>query len=214
MIIYLLCFFFFFFQAEDGIRDAQESRGLGDVYKRQVLDALELAVGCCCRGNSANLRMLNYPGRPASSEPQSRHGEHIDFGTFTINYTTGPGLQVMHQDEWWDVPVTPPSSAALFFGLLTQVRSNHRVPAALHRVIDAGHEADGEVAQRHTATLFVVPRHVDMAIEPAVMTAQEQRYPNGLKVGNLIPGFAASFPKSWWLDADVSNYPLLSLIHI
>ena len=25
----------FFFQAEDGRRDAQESRGLGDVYKRQ-----------------------------------------------------------------------------------------------------------------------------------------------------------------------------------
>ena len=36
----MYCFFidvvFFFFQAEDGIRDAQESRGLGDVYKRQV----------------------------------------------------------------------------------------------------------------------------------------------------------------------------------
>ena len=33
----LACVFvlFFFFQAEDGIRDAQESRGLGDVYKRQ-----------------------------------------------------------------------------------------------------------------------------------------------------------------------------------
>ena len=29
----------FFFQAEDGIRDAQESRGLGDVYKRQALHA-------------------------------------------------------------------------------------------------------------------------------------------------------------------------------
>ena len=28
----------FVFQAEDGIRDAQESRGLGDVYKRQALD--------------------------------------------------------------------------------------------------------------------------------------------------------------------------------
>ena len=27
----------FFFQAEDGIRDAQESRGHGDVYKRQDL---------------------------------------------------------------------------------------------------------------------------------------------------------------------------------
>ena len=29
--------FFFFFQAEDGIRDRSPSRGLGDVYKRQVL---------------------------------------------------------------------------------------------------------------------------------------------------------------------------------
>ena len=37
-----LCFFFFvivfFFQAEDGIRDLVRSRGLGDVYKRQVVD--------------------------------------------------------------------------------------------------------------------------------------------------------------------------------
>ena len=31
-------FVFFFFQAEDGIRDAQESRGLGDVYKRQFMN--------------------------------------------------------------------------------------------------------------------------------------------------------------------------------
>ena len=30
-------FFFFFFQAEDGIRDFCLSRGLGDVYKRQVI---------------------------------------------------------------------------------------------------------------------------------------------------------------------------------
>ena len=28
--------FFFFFQAEDGIRDLVRSRGLGDVYKRQI----------------------------------------------------------------------------------------------------------------------------------------------------------------------------------
>ena len=29
---------FFFFQAEDGIRDLVRSRGLGDVYKRQDMD--------------------------------------------------------------------------------------------------------------------------------------------------------------------------------
>ena len=35
--------FGFFFQAEDGIRDAQESRGLGDVYKRQGLGSSPFA---------------------------------------------------------------------------------------------------------------------------------------------------------------------------
>ena len=30
---------FFFFQAEDGIRDLVRSRGLGDVYKRQAIGA-------------------------------------------------------------------------------------------------------------------------------------------------------------------------------
>eukprot|EP00825_Cyclidium_porcatum_P047894 TRINITY_DN7872_c0_g1_i3.p1 TRINITY_DN7872_c0_g1~~TRINITY_DN7872_c0_g1_i3.p1 ORF type:complete len:181 (-),score=34.27 TRINITY_DN7872_c0_g1_i3:150-692(-) len=34
-----ICFFFFFFQAEDGIRDHAQSRGLGDVYKRQGINA-------------------------------------------------------------------------------------------------------------------------------------------------------------------------------
>ena len=34
----VVCKFFFFFQAEDGIRDLVRSRGLGDVYKRQLVD--------------------------------------------------------------------------------------------------------------------------------------------------------------------------------
>ena len=33
-----LCVAVFFFQAEDGIRDLVRSRGLGDVYKRQLTD--------------------------------------------------------------------------------------------------------------------------------------------------------------------------------
>ena len=39
----VFCFFFsvFFFQAEDGIRDLVRSRGLGDVYKRQVQDSID-----------------------------------------------------------------------------------------------------------------------------------------------------------------------------
>ena len=42
-------FFFFFFQAEDGIRDLVRSRGLGDVYKRQI----DGAAGRVGKGDTA-----------------------------------------------------------------------------------------------------------------------------------------------------------------
>ena len=37
---------FFFFQAEDGIRDLVRSRGLGDVYKRQEQES---GMGSTCQ---------------------------------------------------------------------------------------------------------------------------------------------------------------------
>ena len=37
------CSCFFFFQAEDGIRDLVRSRGLGDVYKRQALHLVQFS---------------------------------------------------------------------------------------------------------------------------------------------------------------------------
>ena len=43
---------FFFFQAEDGIRDLVRSRGRGDVYKRQE-DAVLLSFGCSAASPSA-----------------------------------------------------------------------------------------------------------------------------------------------------------------
>ena len=42
MLISFCCFFFF--QAEDGIRDLVRSRGLGDVYKRQDVGEGNLLV--------------------------------------------------------------------------------------------------------------------------------------------------------------------------
>ena len=38
MLYVFFVYVFFFFQAEDGIRDLVRSRGLGDVYKRQEVD--------------------------------------------------------------------------------------------------------------------------------------------------------------------------------
>ena len=41
----VLAYFVFFFQAEDGIRDLVRSRGLGDVYKRQLREGEQAANG-------------------------------------------------------------------------------------------------------------------------------------------------------------------------
>ena len=46
IVFFFYIFVFFFFQAEDGIRDLVRSRGLGDVYKRQYL------------GSGRNLQLL------------------------------------------------------------------------------------------------------------------------------------------------------------
>ena len=52
---------FFFFQAEDGIRDLVRSRGLGDVYKRQVLIIEDLIK--LLDNTSESLRRGKYPDK-------------------------------------------------------------------------------------------------------------------------------------------------------
>mgnify|MGYP007112062165 CR=1 FL=1 len=49
--------FFFFFQAEDGIRDLVRSRGLGDVYKRQRLHFSSFALSAA-RGISSGIERI------------------------------------------------------------------------------------------------------------------------------------------------------------
>ena len=62
------CGVFFFFQAEDGIRDLVRSRGLGDVYKRQVPEGpppriLHLHSGFNLGGKEARaVRLMNHWG--------------------------------------------------------------------------------------------------------------------------------------------------------
>ena len=51
----------FFCQAEDGIRDLVRSRGLGDVYKRQVDAHAHFEDGLACRNGL--LLVLMHEGR-------------------------------------------------------------------------------------------------------------------------------------------------------
>ncbi len=77
-------FFFFFFQAEDGIRAAQESRGLGDVYKRQIYESLFPTI--CC---------LVWPGQDlamAMARWRFRRSQMRDPGVSRVPGPHGPGV--------------------------------------------------------------------------------------------------------------------------
>ena len=65
----------FFFQAEDGIRDLVRSRGLGDVYKRQV----QIAADPFRKINDVVLAVYEQAGRPIAL-----HELHVDLSLIHI----------------------------------------------------------------------------------------------------------------------------------
>ena len=79
---------FFFFQAEDGIRDLVRSRGLGDVYKRQVL------VGHLGEGvlDPPSVDLVRADGASLVVRDEKRRGRHLDaveapHGLEAVSYT-------------------------------------------------------------------------------------------------------------------------------
>ena len=71
--------FVFFFQAEDGIRDLVRSRGLGDVYKRQMMGSLVPGSGPSGLSHSSSVWGSNSAGRPDT--PRSVSYTHLTLPT-------------------------------------------------------------------------------------------------------------------------------------
>ena len=66
MVGHVSCYvLFFFFQAEDGIRDLVRSRGLGDVYKRQPCHLLDFPR--IDSGNGDHMALSSMTGFAQSS---------------------------------------------------------------------------------------------------------------------------------------------------
>ena len=74
--IRLCLIWFFFFQAEDGIRDLVRSRGLGDVYKRQVLSRLAVTGP----GNCAYRALSRTAAGPVSEAQLRQSAFHVARG--------------------------------------------------------------------------------------------------------------------------------------
>ena len=84
-----------FFQAEDGIRDAQESRGLGDVYKRQGVDGSACAPDNIILAGTASGSNVQYSwqtnGAGSITNPNALNTSYTpvlaDFTAGTVSFT-------------------------------------------------------------------------------------------------------------------------------
>ena len=116
--------------------------------------------------------MVDYPSRPSNIDENRgpRCGAHRDFGTITIIFpddTSGLEVLLDEKKEVWRPLDVSSGSAILLFGWCANIRSNDRVPAALHRVVDAPGQ-NGIVPRRISAVFYVAPSS-NTALSPNLM---------------------------------------------
>ncbi|KAK9786594.1 hypothetical protein WJX73_008603 [Symbiochloris irregularis] len=101
------------------------------------------------------LRLCHYFERQAG-EIAPRCGKHRDYGTFTIIFqdASQPGLEMLRDGVWQRVPA---GCCVVQFGWCSQIRSNDRIKALPHRVVDSPAGADGIVPRRDSVAFFVAP---------------------------------------------------------
>jgi len=165
-------------------------QGCASVVMPKLLEATSAAVGSDVAADAhCNFRMVDYYERSELAAPP-RCGEHRDFGTATLIFASdAPGLEVMVDGVFQPAPPIAANSAILLFGWCTQIRSNGRIPAALHRVVDAP-AIDGVIPRRTSAVLFIAPKDVGTPLEPVVKSGEARQYISGVKVGQLRGGMA------------------------
>ena len=86
-----------FFQAEDGILDTDRSRGLGDVYKRQLVDLVQLGSNLAREHSTGSFRLTFNTGSEAGQTVFHAHGH--------ITSTTPSGKASTSADEKVSGPV-------------------------------------------------------------------------------------------------------------
>lgn len=87
-------------------------------------------------------------------------------------------------DDIWHPVELGKTSAVLLFGWCANIRSNDRVPAALHRVSDSSAAAIGVVPRRTSAVFFLAPK-ADAVLEPVTAAKEEQPVYGTLTAGEL-----------------------------
>eukprot|EP00658_Telonema_sp_P-2_P071632 TRINITY_DN60871_c0_g1_i1.p1 TRINITY_DN60871_c0_g1~~TRINITY_DN60871_c0_g1_i1.p1 ORF type:complete len:406 (-),score=83.20 TRINITY_DN60871_c0_g1_i1:169-1386(-) len=133
---------FFFFQAEDGIRDAQESRGLGDVYKRQeygqAVPQQQEDVQLHQRPQQQS-EVLQHPVsvpvlRPLHAHPDEQSGLPVQPSTH-CDHSGSPGRTCCDQaSQCHGGALSPPSTPVASGVKLTKSSTMKHVPTPMEHV--------------------------------------------------------------------------------
>jgi len=141
--------------------------------EREIVPALSRVVAVATGDAEAVLSDVSTTYRLVDS---TRRSARRDVGTYTLVWADAPGFQVRLAGDWRDLPCG--DDPLLLFGMCTQIRSNDRIPARLHRLADAP-------TSRLAATLVVAPACLDTTIEPFVLPKENRRYRPGLSLRQL-----------------------------
>lgn len=185
------------------LNELKESHALGSLIDfmenikkgvtMKLLSALEKATGVTSPAASAeeyrfNYRFVDYYARSTECEAP-RCGEHKDFGPMTLIFQSSTeGLEVQVEGEWRDIPPSASGNAVqavLLFGLCTAWRSNDRIKAANHRVVNSTPVNMQTVARRCSAVLFV-GLGSNATLAPVVLPGEKACYKTA-SVGDIHP---------------------------
>lgn len=155
-----------------------------DVPRLQAALADAAGVPALAADRLCNYRLVDYYERPVGGGGAAvgpRCGEHRDFGSMTLVFPSGPGLEVCADGDTWTPVVTRPDEAVLLFGWCAAFRSNNRIPAVLHRVRDGGRPraaaaASGGVTPRRLSAIFFVAPDEGVPLDPVVAPGEAPVY--------------------------------------
>ena len=117
----------------------------------RVHEALSRVTGCPAFGGenwSMKYRLSEYFERQVNiaAPPLTRCTEHRDYGTVALIFDGGvEGLEVLLHGAWRPIMASA-DDALLMIGWATHIRSNGRVAAPTHRVLDPPNAASSEMA--------------------------------------------------------------------
>lgn len=123
--------------------------------------------------------LLNSITKGDVAQKAARCGKHRDFGSVTLVFQDGiQGLQIRVYNEWRDVQSVTGNVALLQFGWCAMFRSNGRLPAVLHRVVEPSRNDENDDVPDRTAVIFFVAPGTDTALDPVVLPGERTLFRN------------------------------------